>query len=121
MSIDVRMFLQILFVFQKLCEEYRSFLKFSQEITTHLEKVSCISMYITTGFIIVEIWKQLKITLIRKGFITLWFVFGKNVTMKAMSFRSYPHGSAVTNLTSIHEDASSIPSLTQWVKDLVLL
>ena len=26
----------------------------------------------------------------------------------------------VTNLTSIHKDASSIPDLTQWVKDSVL-
>ena len=30
-------------------------------------------------------------------------------------------GSAVTNLTGIHDNVGLIPSLIQWVKDLVLL
>ena len=34
--------------------------------------------------------------------------------------RSSHCGSAVVNLTSIHEDTGLIPGLAQWVKDLVL-
>ena len=37
------------------------------------------------------------------------------------SVRRSHHGSVLTNLTRIHEYVGSIPSLIQWVKDLVFL
>ena len=37
-----------------------------------------------------------------------------------MATRSLHRGSMVMNLTSMHEDAGSIPGLVQWVKDLAL-
>ena len=40
---------------------------------------------------------------------------------KSSRIQSSHCGSVEMNVTGIHEDTGSIPSLTQWVKDLALL
>ena len=45
----------------------------------------------------------------------------EKIYIKKIKTGSSHCGSAVTNLTRIHEDASSIPGLVQWVKDPELL
>ena len=45
----------------------------------------------------------------------------KKIKLKTIPTGSSYHGSVETNLTSIYEDAGSIPGLAQWIKDLALL
>ena len=52
--------------------------------------------------------------------VLIWSDLPHNSAKKAR-LRSSHHGLAETNLKSIHEDAGSIPGLTQRVKDLELL
>ena len=63
-----------------------------------------------------NIWKIKKIQTLKQ------LMLKKKTTREIKNdFRSSSCGSAVTNLTSIHEDRGLILAPAQWVKDLVLL
>ena len=55
------------------------------------------------------------------GLCQLWYVFCEGFLHNSYNYRNSHCGLAVTKPTVIPEDASSIPGLTQWVKDPELL
>ena len=50
----------------------------------------------------------------------LHFYFVQKSCLSTLHNWSSHHGSAVTNLSSIHEDTGSIPGLAQWIRGLAL-
>ena len=79
---------------------------------TTIQKDTCTSMVTAILFTIAKTRKQPKCPSTDEWIKKMWYI---------NTMGSSCHGSVVTNLTSIHEDAGSIPDLTQWVKDLALL
>ena len=73
-----------------------------------IRKDICTPTFIPTLFTIAKIRKQPKCP-------------STDEWIKKTLLRSSHHGSAETNLTSIHEHTGSIPGLVQWVKDPALL
>ena len=71
--------------------------------------------------IIVCSFKQFNQSFLLTGHAFCFYVNNRNIKrfplhLEKKELRSSHHGSAERNLTSIHEDADSIPGLTKWVK-----
>ena len=85
----------------------REYLRFFLDLQEELSSFSCSAHK-----------KQSKQSNKKNGSLWLWWL----VNMKDFMIIGSSHcGTAETNLTSIYEDACSIPGLTHWVRDLALL
>ena len=99
----------------KILNKQENFIIFNPGLNSH-STAKCLLICLETNITLSELnW-------ISNGYFN--YIVGERKKKEKREINCYGgscHGLAVTNRTSIRENAGSSPGLTQWVKDLVLL